>query len=75
MKTDQMLALREPIVEKCGGCARTEMMNEKEVCKAYIDPSLKWRLGDCGLATHVVNEADTKKKKINPLKASKRGRR
>jgi len=73
MKTDQLLALREPIVEKCDGCARTEMMNENIVCKAYINPSLKWRLGDCGLATHIVKEENTKKKKINPIKASKRG--
>jgi len=74
MKQDELLALREPIDEKCNGCARTEIVDEKELCKAYIQPSMKWRLGDCGLATHIVTEETSKKKKINPLKASKRSR-
>lgn len=36
------------------------------------DPELKWKNGNCNLATHVVVEAK-KKQKINPIKASKRG--
>lgn len=73
MKQDKLLKLRSPIDEKCKGCSRTEMIDGNELCRAYIDPPLKWRLGDCGLATHIISEAAAKKKKLNPIKQSKRG--
>jgi hypothetical protein len=40
------------------------------VCIAYYNPKEKQRLG-CALASNKVQE-ETTKKKINPLKASKR---
>ena len=43
-------------------------------CDAYIDPTSKWRLGNCGLATHTFQEDEVKKFILNPIKASKKGR-
>jgi hypothetical protein len=34
---------------------------------------MKWKNGNCNLATHVVSTVVTAKAKVNPLKASKRG--
>ena len=42
-------------------------------CEAYINPSSRWRLGNCGLATHIIFQEDEEKFKLNPIKASKRG--
>jgi hypothetical protein len=41
-------------------------------CKAAPDPSLKWKNGSCNMATHIKTTTETKKQKINPIKASKR---
>jgi hypothetical protein len=41
-------------------------------CSACPEPALKWKWGNCNMATHVVTAAENKQK-INPLKASKRG--
>ena len=63
----------KPIVEQCEGCERIEVFNEVKYCKVYPDPSLKWRAGLCNFATHKKPEFVEQSKKINPLKASKRG--
>jgi hypothetical protein len=77
----------EPIVEQCNLYTKTiKVNNEDKVmeqgpcsrikdgkCSAYISPQNKWRLGDCNLATHII-QGDDVKKFINPIKASKRGR-
>jgi len=81
--------IKEPVIEKCltctktiivkkksqlltkGPCDRIDDMNE---CVAYIKPSVKWKNGDCPLATHLIYEEDEEKFK-NPLKASKRAGR
>ncbi len=60
--------------EKCYGCSRSKEYSSRWYCIAYPDPSLKWKNGDCNLASHVVSESTVKKTKINPLKASKRGK-
>ena len=61
-----------PVVEKCTGCARSKEYETGVYCTAAPDPALKWKNGDCNLATHIVAIAK-EQAKINPLKASKRG--
>ena len=70
-----------PIVEKCEGCEHivVESINSDgqsiRLCETYKDPSSRWAyLKECPMATHIKKEEETGKgKKINPLKASKRG--
>jgi len=61
---------REPVEMTQGPCARVD----GDKCSVYINPSFMWKLGDCGLATHIIQIED-EKKFINPIKASKRGYR
>ncbi len=86
LRKEQMINERTPIVTECkifkkmvtikgksvemtqGPCDRIDVNK----CFAYINPSAMWRLGDCGLATHII-QAEDEKKFINPIKASKRG--
>jgi len=58
------------VTMESGPCSR--IAGDKTCC-AYINPNAKWRLGNCGLATHLFFEEDIKKFKLNPIKASKRG--
>ena len=60
------------VVEQCGGCNRGTELSSGWFCSACPDPSLKWKNGNCNLATHVKTESTKAKAKINPLKASKR---
>lgn len=62
------------IVEQCNGCKRTVEYSSSWYCAACPEPSVKWKNGSCNLASHVVTLAK-EAAKINPLKASKRGRR
>jgi len=64
------------IVDPCRGCNRTAQFPTGTYCTNCPDPSLKWKNGNCNMATHVSISVDTEtKQKINPLKASKRGNR
>ncbi|MFC1814007.1 PxxKW family cysteine-rich protein [Thermodesulfobacteriota bacterium] len=63
------------IVEQCNGCNRSTEMSAGWYCTACPDPALKWKNGDCNIASHVTAAAVTSKVKVNPLKASKRGGR
>ena len=64
------------IVEQCNGCNRTRELSNAWYCTACPDPSLKWKNGNCNLATHVKTATTVESAtKINPLKASKRARR
>ena len=63
------------VVEQCNGCSRTYEISTGWYCTACPAPSLKWKNGDCNLASHISAEASAAKTKLNPLKASKRGRR
>ena len=63
------------VVESCQGCSRSTELTSGWYCTACPDPALKWQNGNCNLATHVTTAATGTKAKINPLKASKRGRR
>jgi hypothetical protein len=60
-------------IEQCLGCSRRSEYPSGWYCTACPDPSLKWKNGKCNLATNIVAEKTAKKRKINPLKASKRG--
>lgn len=62
---------REQCVEECIGC--NKLVSDENVCIAYISPKAIHRLG-CGLKSNrEIVEED--KKKINPLKASKRSKK
>ena len=77
---------KEPIVELCKLFTKEVMVKNKPQiiekgpcrkidgteCSAYIKPAIKWKLGNCPLATHIIYEEDEQKLK-NPLKASKQG--
>lgn len=86
---DEMRMNREPVIKECrefvfkgknkkgeevtmtnGPCTR---IDGGEVCAAYQKPRMKWRLGHCPLATHIIT-VEEQKKKINPIKHSKRSR-
>ena len=62
-------------VEQCNGCNRTFEVSAAWYCAACPDPSIKWKNGNCNLASHVSEANSSAKAKLNPLKASKRGRR
>ncbi len=63
------------IVESCQGCNRATQIESGWYCSACPEPSVKWKAGNCNLATHVTVTVAQTKAKINPLKASKRGSR
>ena len=62
------------IVEQCDGCGRRAEVASGWYCSSCPDPGLKWKRGNCNLATHMANTAAESKAKLNPLKASKRGK-
>lgn len=60
------------IIDECVGCGK--VVNE-EYCTAYPDPVVKWKHGhSCPMATHIVKAVE-EKKKLNPIKASKKGKK
>lgn len=61
------------VVSNCEGCERTREYSTGWYCTTSPDPSSKWKTGHCNMATHVKLQQTTKRQKINPLKASKRG--
>ncbi len=62
------------VVDKCSGCDHTHDWDAATYCKTFASPADKWAFGPCNMATHVKEEAKVARK-INPLKASKRGGR
>ena len=63
------------IVDQCNGCNRGSEFASGWYCTACPDPSKKWKIGHCNLATHVASVAAAANVKLNPLKASKRRNR
>lgn len=63
----------KPIIEKCDGCKKVMDVDDKKYCLSYPDPESRWVSGTCNLATHIKRDVEQIKKKINPLKASKKG--
>jgi hypothetical protein len=56
------------IVPECEGCNKID----GDICTAYLYPAAKHRLCECPLKSNRILEI-IKDKKINPIKASKRG--
>ena len=63
------------IVENCNGCNRSVEFASRWYCNAFPEPSKKWKTGNCTMASHVAATVSASKAKLNPLKASKRGKR
>ncbi|WP_028320414.1 PxxKW family cysteine-rich protein [Desulfatiglans anilini] len=63
-----------PIVEQCEGCQRIKEFPTGKYCAVFPDPAAKWRFSKCNMATHVKEAPKKADAKINPLKASKRGK-
>ncbi|MBI9089161.1 MAG: PxxKW family cysteine-rich protein [Desulfobacterium sp.] len=62
----------KPVTEACEGCQRLAEYETGKYCTAAPEPEIKWKNGNCNLATHVKTVVATKKQKVNPIKASKR---
>ena len=60
------------IAEQCRGCGKMQTFSTGDYCSSFPDPTVKWKVGICNMATHIKAEAK-KQQKINPIKASKRG--
>jgi len=64
------------IVEQCVGCQKVKEFPTGNFCLIFPEPAVKWRTGNCSMATHVAKAGAAKAaQKINPLKASKRASR
>lgn len=62
-------------IENCQGCERNTEYKTGWYCASVPDPKIKWRRGNCNLATHIKAEPKKAGPKVNPLKASKRAAR
>lgn len=60
------------VIEQCDGCDRIIEENDRKICKTYLNPEAKWRLGMCNFASHAKPEIKVVTVRVNPLKASKR---
>lgn len=60
------------IIEQCEGCQRIGVFPTGKYCLVFPDPTAKWRIGDCTMATHLKVSRKKGNGKLNPLKASKR---
>ncbi len=63
------------VVEQCKGCNKQIEFSGGWYCTACPEPSIKWKNGNCNLASHVNSATASVKAKVNPLKASKRSKR
>lgn len=62
--------MRLGIWKKCIGCKRITQERGINVCEAYEFPRMKWRLGNCPLASHVLTTSKvlTPKQRIGQQK-------
>ncbi len=72
---------RKQCVPECIGCNKMysdvplgESVLEDHVCVAYINPAVLHNRGGCALKSNKIIETIVKKK-VNPIKASKRAKR
>ncbi len=74
-KRGKMTAVKSPCVDKCAGCPKqfTPVPPEdgKTFCRAYLKPAARWTGKICPLM--YKPEPEKEQKKLNPLKASRRG--
>jgi len=61
------------VIDKCDGCAKVTEYDGEKFCLCFPDPANQWSNGTCTMATHIKRDVEQIKKKINPLKASKKG--
>jgi hypothetical protein len=64
-----------PIIEQCEGCQKAKEFPAGKYCLSFPDPTIKWRVGTCSMATHLKADKGKGNGRINPLKASKRNAR
>jgi hypothetical protein len=55
---------KRTIDAKCEGCDRIKLSEDKKFCAAYPDPTVRWRLGNCNLATHIKVETKAEASKV-----------
>lgn len=73
---EQYLKERIPCILACAGCKRVVVgEDEQPYCKSYLFPDVKWQLGNCNFATHLLPGLTAKQKSMNALKKSKRNAR
>ena len=60
------------IIEQCDGCHKVQEFPAGNYCLNFPDPTTKWRVGTCSMATHIKVSNEKGNGKLNPLKASKR---
>jgi hypothetical protein len=63
----------QQIIEQCEGCQKAKEFPAGKYCLAFPEPAAKWRSGNCSMATH-LQVVKKEVAKVNPLKASKRGK-
>jgi hypothetical protein len=54
----------QAVAEQCEGCDRIKIVEEKKLCSAFPVPAVKWRLGNCNLATHIKVETKGAAEKV-----------
>jgi hypothetical protein len=62
------------VAEKCDGCDRIKTVEDKRYCAAFPDPTVRWRLGNCNMATHIKTETkgDSAKVRVGQQKQKKK---
>jgi len=54
----------QPIVEQCQGCERARTNEQGTYCLNFPNPAIKWRRGNCNMATHTKNGAQQNAAKV-----------
>ena len=52
------------VIDKCEGCDRVRPFNGGKYCAAFPDPAIRWRLGNCSMATHIKSETASAASKV-----------
>lgn len=66
----------QAIVSQCKGCRKIKFDEDgDEVCSIYYSPAAKWRAGTCPMRYKATQQTVKSRKKVNPLKDSKRKKR
>ena len=52
------------VIEKCDGCERIKSFGDQKYCASFPDPSARWRIGDCTMATHIKKETANNASKV-----------
>jgi len=63
------------IIEQCEGCQKIKEFPAGKYCLSFPDPTIKWKMGTCTMASHMKTSNGKGNGKLNPLKASKRAAR